>query len=162
MCEIRFTDAKMVDGGLWIKPENIAAAAQFVYGKKDKPYVAGIKELRKKRSLDANAYLWVLVSKIADILRASKEEVYFNMLKEYGQPVLIYLEGHVDPKPFLKYYEFIKDCKGAKCYKVYKGSSEMDTREMSVLIDGVVGEAQDLGIQTMTPDEIALMKARTA
>ena len=43
-------------------------------------------------------------------------------------------------------------------YKVYKGSSEFDTREMSIFIDGIVSEAKALGIQTETPDEIAKMK----
>ena len=46
-----------------------------------------------------------------------------------------------------------------KHYKVYKGSSEFDTREMSIFIDGIVYEAEELGIQTMTPNEIARIKA---
>ena len=46
-----------------------------------------------------------------------------------------------------------------KHYKVYKGSSEFDTREMSVLIDGIVSEAKALGIQTETPQKIAEMKS---
>ena len=43
------------------------------------------KEHRKKRSLDANSYAWVLITKIADIQRTSKDEVYIEMLKRYGQ-----------------------------------------------------------------------------
>jgi hypothetical protein len=42
---------------------------------------------------------------------------------------------------------------------VYKGSSEFDTKEMSIFIDGIVSEAKELGIQTDTPDQIAKMKA---
>jgi hypothetical protein len=42
---------------------------------------------------------------------------------------------------------------------VYKGSSEFDTREMSIFIDGIVSEAKVMGIQTETPDQIAKMKA---
>lgn len=44
-----------------------------------------IKQHREKRSLDANAYAWVLITKIADVLRASKETTYIEMLKRYGQ-----------------------------------------------------------------------------
>jgi hypothetical protein len=46
-----------------------------------------------------------------------------------------------------------------KHYKVFKGSSEFDTQEMSIFIDGIVNEAKNLGIQTDTPDQIAKMKA---
>jgi N-glycosylase/DNA lyase len=41
-------------------------------------------QYREKRSLDANAYAWQLMTKIAEALRTSKEEVYEIMLKRYG------------------------------------------------------------------------------
>ena len=44
-----------------------------------------IKPYHKKRSLNANAYAWMLIGKIADVVRNSKEEVYIEMLKKYGQ-----------------------------------------------------------------------------
>ena len=44
-------------------------------------------------------------------------------------------------------------------YKVYKGSSEFDTKEMSIFIDGIVEECKNVGIETMTPNEIAKMEA---
>ena len=44
-------------------------------------------------------------------------------------------------------------------YKIFKGSSEFDSREMSIFIDGVVSEAQELGIDTRTPEEIANLKS---
>lgn len=43
-----------------------------------------IKEHKKKRSLNANAYYWVLVNKIADALNQSKEYIHLCMLKQYG------------------------------------------------------------------------------
>jgi hypothetical protein len=43
-------------------------------------------------------------------------------------------------------------------YRVYKGSSEYDTREMAVLIDGIISEAKELDIETLPPAEIARMK----
>ena len=42
--------------------------------------------------------------------------------------------------------------------KVYKGSSEFDKREMSILIDGIVDEAKTLGIETLTSAELERMK----
>jgi hypothetical protein len=42
---------------------------------------------------------------------------------------------------------------------VYKGSSEFDSREMSIFLDGVVSEAKEMGIPTETPNEIARLKA---
>ena len=42
---------------------------------------------------------------------------------------------------------------------MFKGSSEYDTREMSIFIDGIVSEAQGLGIDTRTPEELAEMKS---
>ena len=120
---------------------------------------------RKKRSLDANAYFWVLVGKIADKLRASKDEIYFEMLKKYGQSITVTVRAGLDlSRAGFKYYELFKDGISAgkpfEAYRVFIGSSQYDTREMSVLIDGVVQEAKDLGIETLTPLELAEILGR--
>ena len=129
--------------------------------KPDKQYVAQIR--RKGRSLDANAYAWVLITAIADELRASKDEIYFDMLKKYGQGELISVKTGIDINGFVKYSEVAGYGKvnGVEFthYRVYKGSSEYDTREMSIFIDGIVSEAQVLGIDTRTPEEIAEIKS---
>lgn len=123
-----------------------------------------IKPHRERRSLNANAYAWKLIGEIADIMRAGKDEVYLFMLKRYGQSELISVLSHVPIGNYVKYYEEAGESKlngkMFKHYRVYKGSSEFDTREMSILIDGVVSEAKELGIQTETPNQIAEMKAR--
>ena len=123
-----------------------------------------IKPYRQHRSLNANAYAWKLIGEIADIMRAGKDEVYLFMLKRYGQSELISVLSHVPIGNYVKYYEEAGESKlngkMFKHYRVYKGSSEFDTREMSILIDGVVSEAKELGIQTETPNQIAEMKAR--
>jgi hypothetical protein len=122
-----------------------------------------LKEHRQKRSLDANAYYWQLVTKIADIIRQDKEKIHIDMLKHYGQVSSIMMLSSIDIKGFVRYYEAeskrIVHGKEFTVYKVYKGSSEMNTKEMSALIDGVVYEAKELGIETMTPDEIAKLKS---
>lgn len=122
-----------------------------------------ITKFREKRSLNANAYAWLLIGKIGDAVRESKEEVYLRMLKQYGQSELVSAMAHIPFGQFVKYYEEAGEStlngKLFKHYRVYKGSSEFDTREMSIFIDGVVYEAKSLGIQTDTPDQIAKMKA---
>ena len=122
-----------------------------------------IKPYREKRSLNANAYAWKLIGDIADVLRANKEDIYFLMLQRYGQSVLISVLAHIPVSHYVRYYteagESKLNGKLFKHYKVYKGSSEFDTREMSVLIDGIVSEAKELGIQTEPPHKIAEMKS---
>ena len=117
-----------------------------------------IKEHRPKRSLTANAYAWALITEIANVLRMSKEDVYLRMLKDYGQSVTVTMRSDVDPSRYFKYYEPFRDgiAKGRKftAYKVYVGSSEYDSREMAILIDGIVQEATNLGIPTITENEV--------
>ena len=48
-----------------------------------------IKKYRKKRSLDANAYYWVLVSKLGKVLDMANPEVHNIALIRYGQPWII-------------------------------------------------------------------------
>ena len=122
-----------------------------------------IEKPRKKRSLDSNSYCWLLIGKIADILRASKEDVYFNALKHYGQSTVVSVLSDIKVGGFFKYYEEFGtgsvNGKEFTHYKVYKGSSEYDSREMSVLLDGVISDAADLGIEVRTPAEIEHMKS---
>lgn len=122
-----------------------------------------VKPYRKKRSLNANAYAWKLITDIADVIRASKDEVYLRMLKQYGQSELISVVSHIPIGDYVKYYEEAGEStlngKLFKHYRVYKGSSEFDTREMAVLIDGIVSDAKELGIPTETPEEIERMKS---
>lgn len=123
-----------------------------------------VKPYRQKRSLNANSYAWKLIGEIADVLRAGKDEIYLKCLKRYGQSELISVLSHVPISNYVKYYEEAGESKlngkDFTHYRVYKGSSEFDTREMSIFIDGVVSEAKNLGIQTDTPNQIAEMKAR--
>lgn len=121
-----------------------------------------LKEYHEKRSLNANNYAWKLITEIANILRISKEEVYLEMLKIYGQSQIVSVLAEIDVSKYFKYYseagESILKGKKFKHYKVYMGSSEMDTRQMSILIDGIVQEAKALDIETMTPAELSRMK----
>ena len=121
-----------------------------------------IKEHKEKRSLNANAYAWSLIGKIADALRISKDECYLIMLKRYGQSEMVSVISSVDVSGYFKYYEAVASTKlqgkDFTHYKIYKGSSEYDTKEMAILIDGIVSEAQECGIDTLPPDEVKRLK----
>jgi nitrogen regulatory protein PII-like uncharacterized protein len=108
----------------------------------------------------------VLITKISNVLRASKEEIYFLMLKRYGVSEVVSILSNIDVTGYFKYYEefgrSVLNNKEFTHYKIFKGSSEYDTKEMSVLIDGIVSEAKGLNIETMTPDQLALLKSSWA
>lgn len=141
-----------------------AYAKQFDSLPKDKELVAQVKEYRKKRSLDANAYMWVLCDQIAQKIEASKEEVYKRYIRDYGVFEIIPLKAEA-VESFRDKWEknglgwFCEDMEGCKIegYKrvmVYFGSSSYDTKEMSRVINQVVEECHELGISTMTDTEI--------
>jgi hypothetical protein len=121
-----------------------------------------VDEYKEKRSRNANNYAWKLVTEIGNKLRMSKEDVYLMMLKRYGQSEMVSVIASVPFGKFVKYFEEVgeSELKGKlfKHYRVYQGSSEFDTKEMSIFIDGIVSEAKDLGIPTETPEQLARMK----
>lgn len=128
----------------------------------DRDKVFEVKEHKEKRSLNANAYAWSLITKIADALRTSKEECYLEMLKRYGQSEIVSVLSQIDVSGYFKYYEPLATAtlqgKEFTHYKIFKGSSEYTTLEMAVLIDGIVSEAKELGIETIPPKEIERLK----
>lgn len=117
-----------------------------------------VKEYKEKRSLNANNYAWHLITQIGNKLNISKEDVYLQMLIDYGQSTMISVLSNVNISDFCKYYkEAGKSSLNGKeftHYKIYKGSSEYDTHEMSILIDGIVQECKQLEIETKSSEEI--------
>ena len=127
---------------------------------------ADIKKYREKRSMSQNAYAWVLITKIAQSINPpmNKEEVYAEMLKRYGQGGIISVQKDKASDVMRAFDYYVQKGEGEVNGKqflhmmVYVGSSQYDTKEMSTFIDGIVEEAKDLGIETLTPDEIARLK----
>lgn len=117
-----------------------------------------LKEYKEKRSLNANNYYWQLVTELGNALKMDKEDLHFLLLQKYGQSEMISVVAEIDMSDYLKYYteagESVLNGKTFKHYKVYKGSSEMDKKEMSILINGLVEECHIQGIETKTPAEI--------
>jgi hypothetical protein len=133
---------------------------------KGKDLDISVKVFRQKRSLDQNSYAWVLIGKIADKLRASKDDVYLTMLKRYGQGGVIKVQPQHEQAILsaIKYYEphekLYTDTD--KYYRIWAGSSGYNTEEMTIFVDGIISEATGLGIEVMTPDELAEMRSLEA
>ena len=68
----------------------------------------------------------------------------------------------IDVRGYFKYYEELARAtlqgKEFTHYRIFKGSSEYDTREMAILIDGIVSEAKEMGIETLPPQELERLK----
>ena len=141
---------------------NAKAIIQWLFDQQDAEKLYEIKEKKSKRSLTANAYYWSLLNQLASVMRTSSEEVHFMMLKRYGQYEVISVLSDIDIHGYFKYYKEIGhgtvDGKDFCHYKIYKGSSEMDSKEFSVLLDGLISECEEVGIPTLTSDEVAKLR----
>jgi len=132
---------------------------------KGKQLSVTIEQHRKRRSLDSNAYLWVLLSKMAAVLNTTKDELYLIMLERYGVFTHIVVKPEVvervkqEWRTVRELGEVTINGKTGIQLQCYFGSSTYNTKEMSVLIDGVVSECQELGIETLPPDELESLKA---
>lgn len=128
----------------------------------DSEKIFEIKEKKQKRSLTANSYYWTLINQLSTIMRTSADECHLLMLKRYGQYEVISVLSEISLQGYFKYFEEIGhgtvQGKDFTHYKIYKGSSQMDSKEFSVLLDGVISECEQVGIPTLTPSEIAKLK----
>lgn len=136
----------------------------------DKKYDVSIKEHRDKRSLDANAYCWVLLDKLAEVLHVHKTELYRSYIREIGgnSETVCVLSKAVDAlkrgwtKNGIGWQTEEMPSKIPGCVNVvlYYGSSEYDTAQMSRLIDLIVQDCKAQGIETMTPFQLDALKER--
>lgn len=121
---------------------------------KDKQYDVEIKIHREKRSLNANSYCWKLCTEIASAINSDKDSVYLLMLKRYGVSDLVAMLNKINIEDYFKYYDIESRTEKYTWYKIYKGSSKYDTKEMSVLLNGIVSECKEMGIPTKEDLEI--------
>lgn len=140
-----------------------------------------IKQYRPKRSLDANAYYWTLVGKLAKVIDRSSAAVHNYMLSHYGVPEilddkLVYLSLPDTEEAQKKAEESEtfhvrattqiitgKDGKPYRTYMLIRGSSSYNSAEMARLIDGIIQECKDADIpesEIMTPDEKRILEER--
>lgn len=128
-----------------------------------------ITQHKKKRSLDANSYCFVICQKIAEKIHSTKELIYQKAIKEVGQFEIVPIKAEAverwisvwNSKGLGWFSEVMEDSKlpGYKKVISYYGSSVYSVSEMSVLIDNIVESAKEMGIETLTPDEILKLKS---
>lgn len=134
-----------------------------------------ISKYRKKRSLDANAYFWVLCGKLAAKTKQDKIELYRELIRSIGDNFEILPIRNEAVEKFVlnwgrnddgkKRLGWVCDILGESKLEgytnvcAYYGSSTYDSKQMSDLIDNIIFECKEQGIQTETPEQIAKMKS---
>lgn len=149
-------------------------AKKFVGEMKPKKYSLEVKEYRKPRSLDSNAYAWVLLGKLAAVLSekyapVTPEDIYRDCIRDIGDNYEVipiredaieawnknWCRGHIG-----RLTEDLGPCKNTKGYhniRTYIGSSDYTQEQMTSLINVIVTECKLQGIETLTPEELARM-----
>lgn len=146
---------------------NIAQLFDSLSGKEVK---IDIKRYLKQRSLDANAFAWVIIDRIAEKMHVDKAFVYKMAIREIGgvsETVCVQQEKAERMKRWWESKglgwqadEFPSKIDGCVNLTLYCGSSEYDTGQMSRLIDSLIQEAEGLGIPTISPKEYEEMMER--
>ena len=167
---ISFREVKLEGGWLMVRPEreDLGKAMAVVRKHKDRLYDLEVKEHRQKRSLDANAYCWVLINKIADALRITPKEIYRQAIQNIGGNYEIIPIKEEAAERFRQIWESQglgwpcvdmgkSKIQGYRNLRAYYGSSTYDTRQMSMLIDNLVQDCKALDIETLSPDKLALL-----
>lgn len=140
-----------------------------------------IVQYRKKRSLDANAYYWTLLTKFADVIGLGNPEAHNMMLRGYGQSEIfdgraVYVtipdteeaekkvnnatDYHLAPTSQVR---MGNDDVLYRTYRLLRGSRTYDTKEMSRLIDGLITCCKEAGIpetEIASPNEKEILKER--
>lgn len=126
-----------------------------------------IKQHSEKRSNDANAMLWVMCHQIAESLKSTKEEIYRRAIKEVGVFEIVPIANEAverwiecwNGKGIGWHAEEIAGSKTPGYTRVisYYGSSVYNTKEMSVLLDHIITDAREAGIDVMTESEKHLL-----
>lgn len=173
MRELNIIEASwsMDASGSWLKlrPE-LSGQAQMVAGEIDpqKKYTVTIKEFRKKRSLDANAYAWVLMNKLADKLNMGVRDLYRHYIPdipENSQVVYVPTEA-VEKLQSGWEHNGIGWCSdtlksklpGCTNVVLYYGSSTFDQKQMGVLLDLIIEDCKQVDVEYLTPEELERLK----
>lgn len=119
----------------------------------------------KKRSLDSNAYFWILVDKLSQKLNIPKEEIYRNAIRNIGGVSEIVCVQNKAVEKLCQGWQKMgigwqtdtmpSKIEGCTNVVLYYGSSTYDQTQMTSLIDNIVQDCKAVGIETMTPVELA-------
>lgn len=123
-----------------------------------------VKKFSKRRSLDANAYCWVLIGKIAEKTGVSTTDVYRSAIKDVGGNYDVVCVQDRAVNSLCQSWQrmglgwrtetYPSKIEGCTNVILYYGSSSYDTAQMSRLINIIVQDCAELGIETRSPEEI--------
>ena len=123
-----------------------------------------VRKFRQRRSLDANAYAWVLIDRLSEALQADKTEVYRRAIRNIGGVSETVCVQEKAAERLCSGWErngmgwqaqrFPSKIPGCVNVVLYYGSSTYDVRQMSALIDSLVQDCAAVGIETKSPAEI--------
>lgn len=128
---------------------------------KDKQFE--IKQYKPKRSLDSNSYCWLLLGKLQEALKIPKEDIYRDLIKHIGSYEVLPIKNEALDKFRSAWSKngigwitetIPSKLEGFTNVLAYYGSSTYNTNEMSRLIDLIVQECEQLGIETKSEAEI--------
>lgn len=117
-------------------------------------------KFREKRSLDANATLWLCIGRIAEALRADKWDIYLKMLKRYGKFTHICVKENAVEAVKKQWRETEEvgrlTINGQTAVQLlcYFGSSTYSKSEFSYLLDGVISEMKEMNLETPMPEDM--------
>lgn len=143
----------------------IEQVIQYLF-KQDKTKKYEVKEVKKKRSINANNYFWKLLQELCELQDLDAIEEYKKRVKELA----IFRRFRIETKD-VKTFEIMWQDKGIawfceiadteyisnvefKIINAYYGSSSFNSKQMSRLIDGVVQDCKAVGIETKNEAEI--------
>lgn len=162
---LNFTYLNARQGILTVKLESdFRERFDQLYGK---PVDVEVKEYREKRSLSSNAYLWTLLDKIAGAIGSDKESIYLDFVRQYGLFKDFTLTED-EAKTFsvawsklgtgwpTEQVDYAPDGEHV-VIRAYYGSSTYNTKQMARLLDAVIEECKELGIETRPIEEIESM-----
>ena len=167
---LTFTQSKIsMEDGLWLclKVNETAPAREFVLKKQNKLYDCKIKQHRDKRSMNANDYCWVLLDKLAEVLQVKKEDLYRGYIRDIGgnsETVCVrnnavdkLVDGWRHNGIGWQTETFPSKISGCTNVTLYYGSSTYDTVQMSRLIDLIIEDCREQGIEILQPERLAAM-----
>lgn len=147
-----------------IGADSVSPLRMYLDELKGRDTAAELKVWRERRSLDANAYAWALIDGIAQAIREDKASVYRAAIREIGGNSQLVCTLDASVAKLRRVWEdngigWVTDTLPSKlpgCTNVllYYGSSVYDTAQMSLLIDHLVYEAKELGLETLPPAEL--------
>lgn len=170
---IKFTASKLEGGWLMLRPsrDDVGKAMAFVRNLKPGVYEAFLKKFRNKRSQDANAKMWALINEMSNILHIPPVEIYRGYIPDVPNNYRIvpvkpedipdwekeWCLGHIGRMVEDMGACRSEDLSGFHNLKLYRGSSEYDTSQFSRLMDLVIQDCRQLGIETISEREKSLL-----